>query len=132
MVCRDAPADPGPGVDVLGALTDFSVSYGMNLFLSGQSLAAINKPADTVAFSDVLIAGGTTGYHLGAPGAFVASGSNTIGSPKPAVPHYRHNGQCNVGFADGHVKSMVGVNANGTPMTIDRTVASRTSMFCLA
>jgi len=100
-----------------GTQTDFSVSYGMNVFLSGQSIAAINKPADTVAFCDSLIAGGTTGYHLAAPGAWVASAGNAIGSPKPAIPHYRHNGQANVAFADGHVKSMVGANANGTAMT---------------
>jgi prepilin-type N-terminal cleavage/methylation domain-containing protein/prepilin-type processing-associated H-X9-DG protein len=63
---------------------DISVSYGFNYrFLDGISLAGVQKPADTVTALD--------------RGFFVAD---------PTPTWAPHNEVCNVGFLDGHVKSM--------------------------
>lgn len=83
------PADP----------TDREVTYGLNYrFLSGTALAGIAKPADTVMICDKQYFGTdpttATGFDTG-------SGTENLSGP-----WYLHNELTNVGFVDGHVKSM--------------------------
>jgi prepilin-type N-terminal cleavage/methylation domain-containing protein/prepilin-type processing-associated H-X9-DG protein len=84
---------------------DTTVSYGYNYFwLSGASLAAVNKDSETVAFCDTLST--TTGYFMGQP---FNDNTPLVAGATFSAPHYRHNGMANVGFLDGHVKSMPGI-----------------------
>lgn len=75
---------------------DFTVSYGYNWnFLSGASLAAVQKPADTVAYVDCQ-------NYAAAPNPTPLPA--TPPNPNPSIA--RHNEMANVCFLDGHVKSM--------------------------
>lgn len=78
------PTDPS-GVDGFdGTPTDGSVSYGLNfLYLSAKHLSEVSKPSETALLVD-----------RGSPFA------------EPAEGKAWHNGQINVTFLDGHVRSM--------------------------
>ncbi|RYX80764.1 DUF1559 domain-containing protein [bacterium] len=93
------PSSSAAGDEFDGTPADVAVSYGYNfLSLEAASLAAVNKPAETIAWTDSIV--GT-------------SGGWSVVHPRPgwaghnaAFPDARHLETCNVAFLDGHVKSM--------------------------
>jgi prepilin-type N-terminal cleavage/methylation domain-containing protein/prepilin-type processing-associated H-X9-DG protein len=108
-------------------------SYGYNAFmLNSQSLAAINKPAETVMLADT--PGGATGSRYRCRPDTQTGPDTWVGYPNwNAWPQdesrvaYLHQGQATVGFLDGHVKVLrradvnrkvtteEGINVAGTP-----------------
>jgi prepilin-type N-terminal cleavage/methylation domain-containing protein/prepilin-type processing-associated H-X9-DG protein len=97
-----------------------SGSYGYNSrFLNNQIMAAINKPAETIAVGDTP---GTpeqgARYGITCPSTPVYSSNRYRIKPMTAViwnnptwprcqswPHYRHHEKANVSWLDGHVKT---------------------------
>lgn len=78
---------------------DTTVTYGYNYrFLHGTAAAGIGKPADTVMLCDR--------QSYGTDPATAASFNTGSSTENLAGPWYPHNEHTNVGFADGHVKSM--------------------------
>ncbi len=89
------PSDTAPGNTWNGTATDYAISYGWSwTWLNGQSLAAIGKPADTIAVTDAAnwVSRAWDDYPVVAPNYY------------PVM--YRHNEMANIGFLDGHVKAM--------------------------
>jgi len=91
-----------------GTAMDATVSYGYNyLFLNGVSLAAIQKPAETIQLLD---SGGfdSTGQAQ-MQGCIVnpraATLPTTLTGYVSTQGQYRHNENANIAFLDGHVKS---------------------------
>jgi len=89
----------------------------------------IRQPSQTLMFSDAAMS--KTGYYIeysfAEPRYFVVDGKSVIDSgwnPSPSI-HFRHRGQANIGWADGHVSSKKmgrygGVNNDGTrPANMD-------------
>jgi prepilin-type N-terminal cleavage/methylation domain-containing protein/prepilin-type processing-associated H-X9-DG protein len=67
--------------------------------------AEITRPADCIAFAD------TASYRtFGTPGLYetfsVAPPSSSLGFGDFPNAHFRHNGNCNAVFVDGHVKAL--------------------------
>lgn len=100
------PSDPNAADTWDGTPTDASVSYGYNyLFLNGVSLAAVQKPSETIVTLD------SGGFNGGQP---VPTGC--VVNPRAAVltawpgylstfAQYRHNENAVVGWLDGHAKA---------------------------
>ena len=112
-----------------GTPTDPTVSYGYNfLFLNGVTLAAIQKPSETIWVLD------SGGFNNGSPqiqGCIVHPRAGVI---PPAYTNfgyvstfgqYRHNENAVVGFVDGHAKAhkegyveRQGATEDGTNLTM--------------
>ncbi|MGV3722603.1 MAG: DUF1559 domain-containing protein [Actinomycetota bacterium] len=78
-----------------GSATDYGISYGWSwTWMNGMSLASIQKPADTIGVTDATnwVSRAWDNYPVVAPNYY------------PVV--YRHSEMANIGFLDGHVKSM--------------------------
>jgi prepilin-type processing-associated H-X9-DG protein len=107
-------------------------NYGFYNVMGYRPLAAINVPADTVVFCDVADVGGSADpndptkwtevggadWEVDYVGAW-DTGWGTGWNTRRAIG--RHNGQTNVAFADGHVKSvpvqkLIGPLPNGYPL----------------
>lgn len=89
------PSDNQPANIWDGTATDYYISYGWSwTWINGQSLAAIAKPADTIAVTDATnwVSRPMDNYPVVAPAYY------------PVV--YRHSEMANIGFLDGHVKAM--------------------------
>ncbi len=94
-----APAQDSACVAALGAL------YTMwNYYLPGVALAQMSKPAETVMLMEATTSWvqATTGFGRDASGNLLEVGSDG----RRGLQHFRHNGQMNVAFGDGHVKSV--------------------------
>jgi len=79
-------------------------AYGDAGWLSGQAMATIQRPAEFIVFGDACCMG--FGPYNG--NSFVGWQTDTIASIQPGGGGYfRHNGGCNVAFADGHGKWMM-------------------------
>ena len=76
----------------------FSLSYGI-FDLSNVKYPAVQLPAATTAFADVISVGNPSGQLN--PPRYISPASNLI----PNF-HARHNGRGNVAFLDGHAESM--------------------------
>lgn len=101
------PSDPNPNDIWDGTPTDPTVSYGYNyLFLNGVSLAAVQKPAETVVTVD---SGGYTSSGQPAQTGCVVNPRNAVLTGFPGYistfAQYRHNENAVVGWLDGHAKA---------------------------
>ena len=77
-----------------------TLCYGMNRTVSGLSIAAIAKPAETVMSGD-------NGNFRIVPEGFISGSTPEWGDPaSPRIPYYRHLETTNIVFSDGHVKAM--------------------------
>ena len=77
-------------------------SYGINIYVSGASLGAINFPSETMIFGE---ASGGDAYNLDGDNSGLndeMKGSSSF----PNIP--RHNDGSNIGFCDGHSKWVAG------------------------
>ncbi len=94
---------------------DSSIGYGLNYWLSGSgfygtSLAAINRPAETIMVAETGNDTDGLGYYLSYPSYYSASAAPndpTYGVNVPTAPArltQRHLEGLNVLWADGHVK----------------------------
>lgn len=103
------PSDPNTANTFNGTLLDAAVSYGYNyVSLSGRALAGVAKPADTVALVDRGQA------FCDPPDAWTL-----------------HNSLANVGFLDGHVRSMNEESIERRALTEDGTGLGGTDQYVL-
>jgi prepilin-type N-terminal cleavage/methylation domain-containing protein/prepilin-type processing-associated H-X9-DG protein len=94
------PSDPQSqnSLDTSNPADEF-VTYGYNWNrLNGTAMAAVQKPAETVAFVDC-------NYYAGAPNSQPPPAPLDDPAVNVNPPITRHNDMANVGFLDGHVKS---------------------------
>ncbi len=83
-----------------------TLSYGMNAFLSGSSLAATDSPSKTILLvdeGDTLNDGNFTPPTTGTISG-TGTGQASVGTIWTDKPTVRHNGGGIVSFADGHAK----------------------------
>lgn len=91
-----------------GTPTDPTVSYGYNfLFLNGVSLAAVNKPSETIQLLD---SGGFNSQGQAQTQGCIANPRQAVLPPSltgyvSTESQYRHNENAIVGYLDGHVKA---------------------------
>jgi len=84
---------------LLAAGPDYPHSDYNGFSNSGLQLSALGRPSDTLCFMD-------SGAPTGNPNlwSYVVRPGDTINNDGMGRPHFRHQGQANVLFCDGHVK----------------------------
>lgn len=114
-----------------------SGSYGYNsLMLNNQSLAAIQKPAETLTLADTPAPGSNSNRFRCRPDV-PAAGNTWAGAPwstwatAQSRVHYRHQSQANIGFLDGHVKIMRPGDVNKTATSEDGLALTNERVFLL-
>lgn len=98
----NCPSNRFAGTGTYTGQASFNFGYGMNPATSGIADAFANRPADLIAFADA------RGYLVRPnPGDGSVTPDTTDCAPLVTVPmNQLHNEQANVGYFDGHVKSI--------------------------
>nr|WP_301002541.1 H-X9-DG-CTERM domain-containing protein [Capsulimonas corticalis] len=126
--------DSTPGASS-GPVAYFNTQHGLNIGVNKDTtLAAINSPSNLILIGDTQRADGTVSRGSLTP-QWTKPGSTTpIALDNGANPwtalgsqaglNSRHQGRANVGFADGHVKSVIPVQTyiDDTHNNWDRTL----------
>lgn len=107
------PSDQTFTLDPIKPGSDESIGIGYSVYFEGgRAMANIIKPAETVMIAD------GTSFRVKPQGHSFEGGANS------RLVSYRHNEMANVGFVDGHVKSMkkdaleqVGTSEDGRTLT---------------
>jgi prepilin-type N-terminal cleavage/methylation domain-containing protein/prepilin-type processing-associated H-X9-DG protein len=99
-----------------------SPHYGYNDAIGGLSMAALTKPAETVAIADC--SHQVFASHVDRI-AWANSGDGVLYPPSGYTSadfmndkYSRHNGGENIAFADGHAKWMASMSIHGTPSLV--------------
>ncbi|MEO7717770.1 MAG: prepilin-type N-terminal cleavage/methylation domain-containing protein [Capsulimonas sp.] len=109
-------ADGTPGASA-AAVTYFQTAHGANIGVNKDTtLAALNSPANLILIGDTQRADSTVSRGSLTPQYLLGNTANSVSLDpawtnlnSQAALHARHQGRANVGFADGHVKSVIPV-----------------------
>jgi prepilin-type N-terminal cleavage/methylation domain-containing protein len=97
-LCPSLKAGPGVKMKANGA----TYGYGYNLLLFGQNIQRVNRPAEIIAFGD---AAQVNTWQAPASPANPMLEEWYYLDPNERTAHFRHHGQAEVWFVDGHLAS---------------------------